>query len=68
MLSSFFLGYLLFQVPSGWLANRIGGKFAPGFVVVGVHDADTARGRIIPPNIARNRNVSTTIRHRLDRV
>lgn len=34
VLSSFFLGYMLFQVPSGWLANRIGGKFILGFAVV----------------------------------
>ena len=34
VLSSFFLGYMLFQVPSGWLANRIGGKFVLGFAVV----------------------------------
>lgn len=26
VLSSFFIGYLLGQIPSGWLANRIGGK------------------------------------------
>ena len=34
VLSSFFVGYMLFQVPSGWLANRIGGKFILGFAVV----------------------------------
>ena len=34
VLSSFFLGYMLFQVPSGWLANRIGGKFILSFAVV----------------------------------
>ena len=34
VLSSFFLGYMLFQVPSGWLANRIGGKFVLGLAVV----------------------------------
>lgn len=26
VLSSFFIGYLLGQIPSGWLANRIGGR------------------------------------------
>lgn len=26
VLSAFFIGYLLFMVPSGWLANRFGGK------------------------------------------
>jgi ACS family sodium-dependent inorganic phosphate cotransporter len=26
VLSSFFVGYILLQVPSGWLANRFGGK------------------------------------------
>lgn len=34
VLSSFFLGYMLFQVPSGWLASRIGGKLVLGFAVV----------------------------------
>ena len=34
VLSSFFLGYMLFQVPSGWLASRIGGKLVLGAAVV----------------------------------
>jgi ACS family sodium-dependent inorganic phosphate cotransporter len=25
VLSAFFVGYMLFQVPSGWLASRVGG-------------------------------------------
>ena len=33
MLSSFFVGYLLFQVPSGVLANRLGGRWVLGFAV-----------------------------------
>ena len=33
VLSSFFLGYMLFQVPAGWLANRIGGKLIMGVAV-----------------------------------
>jgi ACS family sodium-dependent inorganic phosphate cotransporter len=34
VLSSFFIGYLLFMAPSGWLANRIGGRRVLGFAVV----------------------------------
>ena len=34
VLSSFFIGYLLFQIPSGWLANRWGGKPVLGFAVL----------------------------------
>ncbi len=34
VLSSFFLGYMLFQAPSGWLANRYGGKLLLGTAVV----------------------------------
>lgn len=34
VLSSFYLGYMLFQVPSGWLASRIGGKLILGAAVV----------------------------------
>lgn len=33
VLSSFFVGYLLFQVPSGWLANRYGGKVVMGAAI-----------------------------------
>jgi len=34
VLSSFFLGYLLFQIPSGWLANRFGGRWVMGAAIV----------------------------------
>lgn len=34
VLSSFFVGYLLFQVPSGWLANRLGGRLILGLAVL----------------------------------
>lgn len=34
VLSSFFVGYMIMQVPSGWLANRIGGVAILGFAVV----------------------------------
>jgi MFS transporter, ACS family, solute carrier family 17 (sodium-dependent inorganic phosphate cotransporter), other len=34
VLSSFFIGYLLFQIPAGYLANRLGGKIVLGFSVV----------------------------------
>lgn len=34
VLSSFFIGYLLFQVPAGYLANRFGGKLILGAAVV----------------------------------
>lgn len=33
VLSSFFVGYMLAMAPSGWWANRIGGKFVLGFAV-----------------------------------
>lgn len=33
VLSSFFVGYMLAMAPSGWLANRIGGKLVLGFAV-----------------------------------
>ncbi len=33
VLSSFFIGYMLFMAPSGWLANRIGGKVVLGAAV-----------------------------------
>ena len=34
VLSSFFVGYMLFMAPSGWLANRIGGKIVLGSAVL----------------------------------
>ena len=34
MLSSFFIGYMLFMAPSGWLSNRIGGKIVLGAAVL----------------------------------
>ena len=34
VLSSFFIGYMILQAPSGWLANKIGGKFVLGFAVL----------------------------------
>lgn len=34
VLSSFFIGYMAFMAPSGWLANRIGGKIVLGFAVL----------------------------------
>ncbi len=34
VLSSFFIGYMLFMAPSGWIANRIGGKFVLGVAVL----------------------------------
>lgn len=34
VLSSFFIGYMLFQVPSGWIANRIGGRIVLGIAVL----------------------------------
>jgi MFS transporter, ACS family, solute carrier family 17 (sodium-dependent inorganic phosphate cotransporter), other len=34
VLSSFFIGYLLFQVPAGYLANRFGGKLVLGAAVI----------------------------------
>jgi MFS transporter, ACS family, solute carrier family 17 (sodium-dependent inorganic phosphate cotransporter), other len=33
VLSSFFIGYMLFQIPSGYLANRFGGKLVLGIAV-----------------------------------
>ena len=33
VLSSFFVGYMLFMAPAGWLANRYGGKPILGFAV-----------------------------------
>ena len=34
MLAAFFYGYLLMQVPGGWLAQRFGGKYVFGIGVV----------------------------------
>jgi ACS family sodium-dependent inorganic phosphate cotransporter len=34
VLSSFFVGYLLFQVPGGWLAKRFGGRLVLGAAVL----------------------------------
>ncbi|WP_161830726.1 ACS family MFS transporter [Steroidobacter agaridevorans] len=34
ILSAFFVGYLLFQVPSGYLSNRCGGKLVLGAAVI----------------------------------
>lgn len=34
VLSSFFIGYMLFMVPSGWLSNRLGGKIVLGLAVL----------------------------------
>ena len=34
VLSSFFIGYLCFQIIGGWLANRYGGKIVLGFSVL----------------------------------
>src|ERR1700722_9090188 len=34
VLSSFFVGYTLFQIPGGWLANRFGGKWVLGAAVL----------------------------------
>lgn len=34
VLSSFFVGYLIFQVPSGYLANRYGGRLVLGIAVL----------------------------------
>lgn len=34
VLSSFFIGYMLFMAPSGWIANRIGGKIVLGLAVL----------------------------------
>jgi len=34
VLSSFFIGYVIFQIPSGWFANRFGGKSLLAWAVV----------------------------------
>ncbi|MCB1749698.1 MAG: ACS family MFS transporter [Gammaproteobacteria bacterium] len=34
VLSSFFIGYMLFMAPSGWLANKLGGKLILGGAVL----------------------------------
>ncbi|MGR8950238.1 MAG: MFS transporter, partial [Gammaproteobacteria bacterium] len=34
VLSSFFVGYMLFMAPSGWISNRLGGKIVLGIAVV----------------------------------
>ena len=34
VLSSFFIGYMLFMMPSGWIANRIGGRIVLGVAVL----------------------------------
>jgi ACS family sodium-dependent inorganic phosphate cotransporter len=34
VLSSFFIGYMLGQIPSGWLANRIGGRWTLGGALI----------------------------------
>ena len=34
VLSSFFIGYMLFMAPSGWLANRMGGRIVLGLAVL----------------------------------
>ena len=34
VLSSFFIGYLLMMIPSGWLSNRYGGKIILGIAVL----------------------------------
>jgi len=34
VLSSFFIGYMLFMAPSGWIANRIGGRIVLGVAVL----------------------------------
>ena len=35
VLSSFFIGYMGAMIPSGWLANRIGGKLLLGLALIG---------------------------------
>lgn len=35
VLSSFFVGYLLAMIPTGWLANRYGGKLLLGVALIG---------------------------------
>jgi len=34
VLSSFFIGYMLGQIPSGWLANRVGGRWTLGAALI----------------------------------
>lgn len=34
VLSSFFVGYMIMQIPSGWLANRVGGVAVLGMAVI----------------------------------
>lgn len=34
VLSSFFIGYMLFMAPAGWIANRIGGRIVLGLAVL----------------------------------
>ena len=34
VMSSFFVGYMLGQIPSGWLANRIGGRLTLGLALL----------------------------------
>lgn len=34
VLSSFFIGYMLGQIPSGWLANRYGGRWTLGLALI----------------------------------
>ena len=34
VLSSFYIGYMLFMAPSGWIANRIGGRIVLGLAVL----------------------------------
>jgi ACS family sodium-dependent inorganic phosphate cotransporter len=34
VLSSFFIGYMVMQIPSGWLANKFGGKLVLGIAVL----------------------------------
>jgi MFS transporter, ACS family, solute carrier family 17 (sodium-dependent inorganic phosphate cotransporter), other len=34
VLSSFFIGYMLGQIPSGWLANRYGGRWTLGIALI----------------------------------
>ena len=35
VLSSFFIGYMLAMIPTGWLANRYGGRVLMGFALLG---------------------------------
>lgn len=34
VLSSFFIGYMLGQIPSGWLSNRVGGRWTLGAALI----------------------------------